>query len=163
LKKCRKGTIGQSHFLFSLLFFFSLCAYSYTYVLYTHTHFVYKHTFGLTMPDMSTSSTSGSAPSRHSRHSQRTVPTLVLLSLAVLHSQVYWLYSVIYHLYSNIYDQPQDHSSDGTALSVRSGRSGRARAFSEPQQSTSSVSIAPPQATDFKTSSRKRPRSKYLA
>ncbi|SAM07643.1 hypothetical protein [Absidia glauca] len=111
------------------------------------------------MPDMSTSSTSGSAPSRHSRHSQRTVPTLVLLSLAVLHSQVYWLYSVIYHLYSNISDQPQDHSLDGTAHSALSRRSGRARAFSEPQQSTSSVSIAPPQAMGSKTSPRNRPRS----
>lgn len=158
-KKAEKGKSDTLTFFSLFPFSFSLCAYSYIRPLYPHLFSCLATYFGLTMPDMTPSSTSGSAPSRHS---QRTVPTFVLLSLAVLHSQVYWLYSVIYHLCSNISDQSQNNSPDKAALSVLSRRSGRARAFSEPQHSASSISIARPQAIDSKSSPRNRPRSKSL-
>ncbi|KAI8341790.1 hypothetical protein BC941DRAFT_414468 [Chlamydoabsidia padenii] len=103
-----------------------------------------------------------------SRSSRRTIPPLVLLSFAVIHSQVYWLYSVIYHLYSNLSERPLDLSVDDTVLNALTKRSGRTRAFSEPQQPSSSllqqsqvVTHGPSSAKTITT--KNRPRSSTIA
>ncbi|ORX52308.1 hypothetical protein DM01DRAFT_1336690 [Hesseltinella vesiculosa] len=64
----------------------------------------------------------------------RTIPPLVLLSFAVIHSQVYWLYSVFYHLCHHLSDRPLD--LDESVHQALTRRSGRLRAFSEPQHAS---------------------------
>ncbi|KAI9303094.1 hypothetical protein BJ944DRAFT_250947 [Cunninghamella echinulata] len=87
-------------------------------------------------PASSTNTNSKSIPTSQEKK-LRTIPPLVLLSFALLHSQVYWLYSVIYHICHNIPDRPLDLSFDDSFLP--SLQSGRARALSEPQSSSSAI------------------------
>ncbi|KAI8341253.1 hypothetical protein BC941DRAFT_416325 [Chlamydoabsidia padenii] len=97
------------------------------------------------MSDSSSSTTqpkasSSSAPPPPQRHSIRTIPPLVLLSFAVIHSQVYWLYSVFYHLCHNLPDRSLDPSLNDTVRNaLTKGTGGRARAFSEPQQASAMI------------------------
>ncbi|ORZ24193.1 hypothetical protein BCR42DRAFT_446158 [Absidia repens] len=93
---------------------------------------------------------------------RRSIPPLVLLSFAMLHSQVYWLYSVIYHLCHNLSDRPMDLSLDDTVLNALSKRSGRPRAFSEPQQ-TSCVMLQQHQVLNKSSSKIIRPRSTTIS
>ncbi|KAI8062087.1 hypothetical protein BC940DRAFT_309504 [Gongronella butleri] len=78
---------------------------------------------------------SSSPPKAARPRPPRTIPPLVLLSFAVIHSQVYWLYSVMYHLYHNLSYRPLD--LDDSVHQALTRRSGRLRAFSEPQQASS--------------------------
>ncbi|KAI8097351.1 uncharacterized protein BX664DRAFT_326184, partial [Halteromyces radiatus] len=90
---------------------------------------------------------------------QKTIPPLVLLSFALIHSQFYWLYSVIYHLCHNLSDRPVD--LDQSVLDALTKRSGRTRAFSEPQQ-PSTIILQQRQAITA-TSSKTRPRSTTIS
>ncbi|CAO3594212.1 unnamed protein product [Absidia cylindrospora] len=103
---------------------------------------------------------SSSSPS--SSPPRRSIPPLVLLSFAMLHSQVYWLYSIIYHLCHNLSDRPMDLSLDDTVLHALTKRSGRARAFSDPQQ-TSCVMLQQHQALNKSSSKIVRPRSTTIS
>jgi hypothetical protein len=117
---------------------------------------------------MSDPSSSTSRPSAPPKQTIRTIPPLVLLSFAVIHSQVYWLYSVFYHLCNNLPDRSLDPSVNDTVRNaLTKGSGGRARAFSEPQQAstilihrrqtTTASGIA---ATAATTTTKRRPRSK---